>query len=654
MSQIVPVPESAIEDRGQTFVPFIKWRLIKRTGQASVERLTVTSRHGGYIFRAPRPSFYFEDADARLHHTVEETDRLEVFGRHDVRTVHQQRLARIPIRHRITATAYLETLSAVGRTVLSMKTQVAFSGHSHTQRSVNKHLKPDRVTRRTAQRLFNHLTVNLTDLFQVKFTGKDNSVGKLGVETEGFRISDVKLCGQVNGKTNLAGVLHDGHVGGNHSFYTGFPRGINHSAHEGKILVVKNGIECKVTVDMMSPARAGYMGQVVDRETRMSRMGAHVQVFEAEIDRIGAGLNGCHERLRRACRRHEFKSLFSHGDTLRDWTDRFAANVMGKKIPLPHRCKEKSGQNMINRKLVRIKVLQVLYAFGREETSDLLLAEKELETSLRKSYDLYHLLLLLPVDIVRQHERMIEIHRRKFVPTEEDINPNLRLVNNRLVAQLAENIALCRYVKDNHLSWNEEPGFIHTLLNKLLESEIYAQYSLSSPDTYESDRNFWRVFFRTFVCDNEEFDAFLEEKSIYWNDDVEIIESFLLKTLKQFKPDSGADFPLMPMYKDEECRDFARRLLDLTILHGEEYRARIDRLLINWNANRVAGMDRIILQMAIAELLNFPSIPVNVTLNEYIEEAKYYSTPKSSFFINGILDAVVRELRAEKLLPFKS
>jgi N utilization substance protein B len=327
---------------------------------------------------------------------------------------------------------------------------------------------------------------------------------------------------------------------------------------------------------------------------------------------------------------------------------------MGKKIPLPHRCKEKSGQNMINRKLVRIKVLQVLYAFGREETSDLLLAEKELETSLRKSYDLYHLLLLLPVDIVRQHERMIEIHRRKFVPTEEDINPNLRLVNNRLVAQLAENIALCRYVKDNHLSWNEEPGFIHTLLNKLLESEIYAQYSLSSPDTYESDRNFWRVFFRTFVCDNEEFDAFLEEKSIYWNDDVEIIESFLLKTLKQFKPDSGADFPLMPMYKDEECRDFARRLLDLTILHGEEYRARIDRLLINWNANRVAGMDRIILQMAIAELLNFPSIPVNVTLNEYIEEAKYYSTPKSSFFINGILDAVVRELRAEKLLPFKS
>jgi N utilization substance protein B len=309
---------------------------------------------------------------------------------------------------------------------------------------------------------------------------------------------------------------------------------------------------------------------------------------------------------------------------------------------------------MVNRKLVRIKVLQVVYAFSREKETSLLLAEKELETSLRKSYDLYHFLLLLPCAITRQYERLIEIRRQKFIPTENDLNPNIRLVKNRLVAQLEENTTLRRYTKDYHLSWNEEADLVRSLLDRLLESEMYVEYSLRSPDTYESDRNFWRDFFREFVCDNEEFDGFLEEKSIYWNDDIQIVESFLFKTLKQFKPDSGADFPLIPMYKDKECHDFARRLLDLTLLHGEEYRVRINRQLINWDGDRIAGMDVVILQMAMAELLNFPSIPVNVTLNEYIEAAKYYSTPKSSFFINGILDAVVRELRAEKLLPFKS
>ncbi|MDR3137540.1 MAG: transcription antitermination protein NusB [Tannerellaceae bacterium] len=308
---------------------------------------------------------------------------------------------------------------------------------------------------------------------------------------------------------------------------------------------------------------------------------------------------------------------------------------------------------MVTRKLIRIKVLQVVYAFGRDGQSNLLTAEKELETSLRKSYDLYHFLLLLPIALTRQYERLVAIRRQKFVPTESDLNPNLRLVSNRLAAQLEEHEALNRYARANHLSWNEETAFVRGLLEKLLESEMYVEYSLCSPDTYESDRDFWRDFFRTFVCNNEEFNGFLEEKSIYWNDDVEIIESFVFKTLRQFKPDSEKANPLIPMYKDDDCPDFARRLLDLTLLHGEEYRTRIYRQLINWNADRVAGMDMVILQMAIAELLHFPSIPVNVTLNEYIEVAKYYSTPKSPVFINGILDAVIRELHAEKLIPFK-
>ncbi|MDR3127281.1 MAG: transcription antitermination protein NusB [Tannerellaceae bacterium] len=308
---------------------------------------------------------------------------------------------------------------------------------------------------------------------------------------------------------------------------------------------------------------------------------------------------------------------------------------------------------MVNRKLVRIKVLQVVYAFSREEAPNVVLAEKMLEASLRSSYELYHLLLLLPGAITRQYERLVSIRRQKYIPTEADLNPNLRLVQNRLVSQLEGNLSLKRYAKDHHLSWEEEGERVRELLEKLLGWEEYGQY-IEGADDYESDRNFWRDFFREFVCGNEEFESYLEEKNIYWNDDVQTVESFLFKTLKQFKAESGADCALLPMYKDKECPEFARRLLDLTLLHGEEYRVRINHQLINWDADRVAGMDVVILQMAIAELLHFPSIPVNVTLNEYIEAAKYYSTPKSSVFVNGILDAVVRELRAEQLLPFKS
>jgi N utilization substance protein B len=310
---------------------------------------------------------------------------------------------------------------------------------------------------------------------------------------------------------------------------------------------------------------------------------------------------------------------------------------------------------MVNRKLIRIKTLQAVYAHRKKSTDDLRAAEKELLESLNRSYDLYHLLLLLPVALTRQYERRTAFRRQKFVPTAEDLNPNTRLLTNRFVAKLTENVSLLRYTRERSLSWDSDEAatFVRLLLEQMLASPLYKAYAEGEEDDFQADKQFWNEFFYHFICHNEEFDAYLEEKSIYWNDDVHIVESFIIKTIKKIHADSGPDMPLEPMYTDEDCREFALRLLSLTVLHAGEYSEYINRQLTNWDPDRIADVDLIILQMAVAEIINFPSIPVNVSLNEYIELAKYYGTPKSSTFVNGILDAVVRELREEKLIPFK-
>lgn len=275
--------------------------------------------------------------------------------------------------------------------------------------------------------------------------------------------------------------------------------------------------------------------------------------------------------------------------------------------------------------------------------------------SLERSYDLYHLLLLLPVALREEYARRTDMKRQKFIPTEEDLHPNMRLLTNRFTAKLAENTTLGRYAEEHSLSWKTDEAAVFTrgLLDRLLESPLYAAYAASEGDDFETDKQFWKAFFLSFVCRNEDFETYLEEQSIYWNDDVHIVESFVFKTIRKIHADSGADMPLEPMYPDADCRSFALHLLGVTIIRAEEYNERINRQLNNWDPDRISDIDRLILQMAIGEVMSFPSIPVNVSLNEYIELAKYYGTPKSSTFVNGILDAVVRELRKEKLIPFK-
>ncbi|MDR1780907.1 MAG: transcription antitermination factor NusB [Tannerella sp.] len=305
---------------------------------------------------------------------------------------------------------------------------------------------------------------------------------------------------------------------------------------------------------------------------------------------------------------------------------------------------------MINRILIRIKVLQTLFACYQGGENDCKVAENALLMSLRRSYDLYYYFLLLIVEVTFMQERKIDAGRHKLLPTEEELNPNMRFVNNRFVRQLGSNAMMLSYAKEHGISWTNEQGFVRKVLNIILSSDIYRAYMDSDDDSYQADRELWRAIFKHLISGNEDLQADLEDISIYWNDDVEIIETFVIKTIKRFDETAGAAQELLPMFRDQADYEFAVNLFRLTLQQKDYVNDIIYRHTRNWDSERVATMDMIIMQLALTEMLNFPEIPINVTLNEYIDAAKYYSTPKSAVFINGILDSIVKELKNKKIL----
>jgi N utilization substance protein B len=292
----------------------------------------------------------------------------------------------------------------------------------------------------------------------------------------------------------------------------------------------------------------------------------------------------------------------------------------------------------------------MVYAYYQKEPIELKAAENELLLSLRMSYDLYNYFLLLIVELTRAYELLVDSRRNKYRPSDEELNPDMRLLNNRFARQVEENETLQAYVKEHCLTWIDDKSFVKDVLDMILKSDVYSNYLRQEEDTYDTDRDFWRIVFKRIISDNEDIDAYLEDKSIYWNEDIDIIESFVIKTIKRFEQENGSKQELIQMYNSNEDFEFALNLFRNSILHAAEYRERIFNLTKNWDSERIASMDIVIMQTALAELLGFPSIPIKVTLDEYIDAAKYYSTPKSSIFINGILDAIVNELKDEKLL----
>jgi N utilization substance protein B len=302
---------------------------------------------------------------------------------------------------------------------------------------------------------------------------------------------------------------------------------------------------------------------------------------------------------------------------------------------------------MINRILIRIKVLQIVYAYYQKNSTNLNNAEKELTQSLQKSFDLYHYLLLLIGVLTDLEQKRLDALKYKYLTTEEERNPNTRLIDNRFAEQLRKNDTLEKFANQHGTLWNDEDaGFIRRLSTEILQSPIYKEY-IQSPDTYEADREFWRKVFKVIILENIELPDILEEKNIYWSDDLDIIGTFVLKTIKRFEPETGDKQDLLPMFRDEEDHQFADQLLHRSILEHAENGELIDKQIKNWDLERIASMDLYIMQIALSEIKNFPSIPINVTLNEYIDLARYYSTPKSGVFINGILDSIVTELKNE-------
>lgn len=303
---------------------------------------------------------------------------------------------------------------------------------------------------------------------------------------------------------------------------------------------------------------------------------------------------------------------------------------------------------MINRVLIRIRVVQIVFACCHNETTDMKKAENDLLFSLQKSYDLYFYLLSLMVELTDAYAQRVDARKAKLLPTDEDRRPNTKLINNKFISQLRENSTLEKYMNDRPFSWSDHEAFLRNMLDNVLNSDIYKEYVDNDSDNYDSDREFWRKVFKNIVCTNEDLYTTLEDESLYWNDDIEIIESFVLKTIKRFDQTKGAAQELLPMFKDETDREFAVKLLRESLFNGKEYRQLIDKYTKNWESERIALMDMVIMQIAIGEIHTFPSIPTSVTMNEYIDIAKSYSTAKSASFINGILDSVVKELKEEK------
>lgn len=290
-----------------------------------------------------------------------------------------------------------------------------------------------------------------------------------------------------------------------------------------------------------------------------------------------------------------------------------------------------------------------LYAFNRREDANLTQAETELMFSIGKTYDLYHYLLLLVLEISDIAGEKIDQALQKRMPTPEDLNPKRRFIDNMVVAQLRKNIAFKEYISSKKLSWVNNSHIPRLLYNKMIAWDVYEEYMLSESHNYVSDKKFIVKLITILFSESEDLQSNLEEQSIFWNDDMEYISAMVEKTLKKFKADSRENTPLMALFKNEEDEEFVKILFRKAILNQKKCSELIDKNTTNWEVERIALMDILVMQLAITEISEFPEIPVKVTLNEYIEIAKYYCTSKSSTFVNGILDNIVKEMREEGL-----
>lgn len=301
---------------------------------------------------------------------------------------------------------------------------------------------------------------------------------------------------------------------------------------------------------------------------------------------------------------------------------------------------------MLNRRHLRVKVLQSLYAFFQSGNDDLASGEKELLFGIGKIYDLYLFQFSLLSELMHQAARQLEENRSKRLPTDQDLNPSTRLVDNACLNLIASDQALRSACNSGSVSWNNDLELVRKLLHHIQQQAYYRDYLETEYVSFVEDAAFVLKMIKKDLMHFELLHYFYEEKSIYWLDDWELVNKMLIKTLL-LAGEQGKGLPLLDLFKEDEDREFAIELFRLTILNHDNLDGIIAAKTQNWDIERIALMDVIIMKMALTEILKFPGIPVKVSLNEYIELSKMYSTPKSKVFINGVLDKLVAEFVAE-------
>ncbi|MEA2042037.1 MAG: transcription antitermination factor NusB [Bacteroidota bacterium] len=304
---------------------------------------------------------------------------------------------------------------------------------------------------------------------------------------------------------------------------------------------------------------------------------------------------------------------------------------------------------MLNRRILRVKVLQVLYAYKAKETQSIESAFKELQKGANKTHDLFFSLLLLAEEIRLEAERIIDIRKNKITASAQERHPNLRFVDNRVLKEIIQHDSFETQVKSKKLNWNKHKSVIKKLTLEILESADYENYLNALKDSFSNDKKFLIHIFETILFNTEDLYANLEEQNIYWTSDVDFVIkkiAVLISNISEDKPETVI-FP--PVYKKDDDRTFARDLLFKAIKNQVKYRDIIEKHIVNWDIDRVTKTDRLIMQIAVAETIGFDSIPIKVTINEYIELSKMYSSPKNAKFVNGVLDKVINELKENEV-----
>lgn len=303
---------------------------------------------------------------------------------------------------------------------------------------------------------------------------------------------------------------------------------------------------------------------------------------------------------------------------------------------------------MLNRRHIRIKVMQSLYAFNGTEGDDLSKDESFLFHSLDSMYDLYLSILALLAELHKKSKDYNDKLQKKLLSTDSDKNPSTKFQDNQVLSLISDNTMLNDIIKKRKLNfWDLDFEYVDILFKAILKSDVYNDYIQDNEVSFKNDKHFVLDIYTDIIAPNEKLYDYFEDKKLTWVDDLPVVNTVLLKVIRKLKLTSPETALLPDLYKDEDDKEFAKLLLNKTILNTSKFDEEIGKKTTNWDSERLASIDGVLLKMALCEFQKFPSIPYKVTINEYLEIAKEYSTPKSSLFINGILDKIVKEYQSE-------